>query len=207
MVSWRGTIFRSTGLERSPLFFGDRHVIFYDPYLSQGVDKSLQIERVKSLDELFSRSTVISIHCPHTSETRGLVSTHLLSLLPPGAILVNTARGEIVDTDAVEVAMREGNLAGAGLDVLQVEPVPEPAPRLIAAWKAKERWIEGRLIITPHSAFYSPQSFADIRSVVTLALRCGSIADRCSRRAYSAETMRAVLVDGLKTNVILPSME
>lgn len=89
-------------------------VIFYDPYLSNGVDKALQVERVDTLEELFTRGNVLSIHCPHTRETRGMVGDSLLSLLPSGSILVNTARGEIVDLDAVERALRKGNLAGAG---------------------------------------------------------------------------------------------
>lgn len=138
-------------------------MIFYDPFVPNGVDKALLIDRVSSAEELFTRSTTVSIHCPLTKATRGLVSSSLLNLLPAGAILVNTARGEIVELEAVEQALKTGKLAGAGLDVLPVEPIPEPAPNLIQAYRNKEPWLEGRLVITPHNAFYSPSSFEDIR--------------------------------------------
>lgn len=164
------------------------NVIFYDPYLPNGVDKSLGITRVRKIEDIFRQSTTLSIHCPLTRETRGIVSSPLLALLPPGAILVNTARGEIVDLTSLEGALRNGNLAGAGLDVLEVEPIPDPPHPLLAAYRAREKWLEGRLLITPHSAFYSPSSYADIRS-------------------KSAETMKDVLIDGLRTNVISPLSE
>lgn len=165
-----------------------RRVIFWDPYTPNGVDKALQITRVRTIEELFKQSTTLSIHCPHTKETRGMVSSALLDLLPSGAILVNTARGEIVDLDAVEKALKSGKLAGAGLDVLPVEPIPEPAPSLVQAYRNKEAWLEGRLLLTPHSAFFSPSSFQDIRE-------------------NSAQTMRDVLIAGLKTNVVYPHDE
>lgn len=85
--------------------------------------------------------------------------------MPSGSILVNTARGEIVDIDAVYNVLKSGQLAGAGLDVLPAEPVPEGdlTPKLVTAYRNKEEWLAGRLVITPHSAFYSPESFDDIR--------------------------------------------
>ena len=70
------------------------------------------------LQELFSRSSVLSLHCPLTKQTRNLVSHRLISLLPPSAILINTSRGEVVDLDAVESALKSEKLAGAALDVL-----------------------------------------------------------------------------------------
>ncbi|KAM0748629.1 C-terminal binding protein [Meredithblackwellia eburnea MCA 4105] len=164
------------------------HIVFYDPYLPNGVDKSLGFERVRTVDELFKRSNILSIHCPHTTETRQMVSHRLLNLLPDDAVLINTARGEVVDTDAVEEALKSGKLAGAGLDVLAVEPIPEPAPRLIEAFRKKEKWLEGRLIVTPHSAYHSPASWADIRT-------------------NSAQTIRYNLIDGIKSNVISPESE
>jgi C-terminal binding protein len=166
-------------------------VLFYDPYLANGVDKSLGIGRVKDIRELFKRSNVLSLHAPCTRETRGMVGYDLLSLLPKGAVLVNTARGEIVDLDGVERGLKERILAGAGLDVLPEEPIPEEEERvhsLIKAYRAKEEWLEGRMLLTCHTAFFSPESFVDIR-------------------VKSAETMRDVLLLGLKSNVITPEME
>lgn len=168
--------------------FGFR-VLFYDPYAPNGVDKSLDVERTKDIKELFRRANVLSVHCPATRETRGMVGYDLLSLLPRGAVLVNTGRGEVVDLDGVERCLKENILAGAGLDVLPEEPIPEDnVHSLIQAYRRKEDWLEGRMVITCHTAFYSPESFVDIRT-------------------KSAETLRDVLIDGLKTNVITPDME
>ncbi len=108
-------------------------------------------------------------------------------MLPPDAIVVNTARGPILDLDALEAALRGGRLAGAGLDVLPVEPPAEPVPQLLAEYRARAPWLEGRLIVTPHSAFHTPQAWADIRR-------------------KSAETMLAAL-DGQPQNVITPEMD
>ena len=164
------------------------NVLFYDPYVPNGTDKSFQIERTKVIKELFRRANVLSIHCPCTRETRGFIDYDLLSLMPKGSVLVNTARGEVLQLDAVERALKENILAGAGLDVLPEEPIPEPAHSLIRAYRKKEEWLQGRMVLTCHTAFYSPESFVDIR-------------------VKSAETMRNVLIDGGKDNVITVDME
>lgn len=201
-----GRIGTATGLRAKAFGFD---VAFYDPYAPNGSDKALGIRRVRKLEELFRQSNVVSIHCPCTSQTRNLVTNKLLDLLPNGSVLINTARGEIVDIDAVygqssfpnqeaascadlytvTDALKEGKLAGAGLDVLPVEPVPsDKVPRLVQAYRHKEDWLEGRLVISPHSAYHSPSSFEDIRT-------------------NSAQTMRDVLLDGLMTNVIPATSE
>jgi lactate dehydrogenase-like 2-hydroxyacid dehydrogenase len=77
-------------------------------------------------------------------------------------IFINSARGKIVDMDALYESMRENKVRAAGLDVLPVEP-PDSKHPLIAAWKADEDWIRGRLIITPHAAFYNAESFNEMR--------------------------------------------
>lgn len=165
------------------------HVLFYDPYVPNGTDKSLLIERSRDIKEVFRRSNVLSLHCNLTRETRGLVNYDLLKLLPQGAIIVNTSRGPVVELDGVERCLKEGNLAGAGLDVLPQEPIDEDNVHpLIQAYRKKEDWLEGRMVVTCHSAFYSPESFVDIRT-------------------KSVETLRDVLIDGLKSNIITPDME
>lgn len=164
-------------------------VLFYDPYQPMGVDKALGLERTRDIKELFRRSTTLSIHSPCTRETRGMVTYDLLSLLPRGAVFVNTGRGEIVDLDGVERCLKEGIISGAGLDVLPEEPIPaDRVHPLIQAYRRKEEWLMGRLVLTCHTAFYSPESFIDIRS-------------------KSAQAMRDVLIDGLQTNVIGKNME
>ena len=99
------------------------------------------------IETLFSQSDVLSIHCPLTSETKGLVSEHLISLMKPTAFLVNTARGAIIDEVALTNALNNGKIAGAGLDVLSSEPPQENNPLLTAkncnitphiAWASKE---------------------------------------------------------------------
>lgn len=167
-------------------------VLFYDPYVPNGIDKSMGVERTQDINELFSRSTVLSIHCPSTRETRGMVSYDLIRLMPKGATFVNTARGEIVDLDGLERAMKEDIISGAGLDVVPLEPIPDNnVHSLIQAYRRKEAWLEGRLVITPHTAFYSPEAYNEIR-------------------VKSAETMRKVLIEGvrgLRGNEITPDME
>ena len=159
-------------------------VVFFDPLRPNGVDLALGVRRVRSLDELMAQSDVLSIHTPLTPETTGLIGARELALMPQGAILVNTARGPIVDIDALEAALRSGHLAGAGLDVIPVEPPVEPIPTLLKAYRDREAWCEGRLIITPHSAFFTPEAWDDIRR-------------------KSAETMAAALSNAPQ-NVIAP---
>jgi lactate dehydrogenase-like 2-hydroxyacid dehydrogenase len=91
---------------------------------------SMGVEYVASLDAVMARSDVVSLHLPSTSETRGIINAERLAIMKPGAFLVNTARGDIVDDDALIAAIREGRLAGAGLDVYRGEPVVDP--RLLA---------------------------------------------------------------------------
>lgn len=161
-------------------------VAFFDPFLPNGAELAVGLERERSLAALLRRADVLSIHAPLTPQTRGLIGAAELALLPEGAVLVNTARGPIVNLDALEAALRSGRLAGAGLDVIPVEPPVEPVPKLLRAYRAREAWLEGRLVITPHSAFHSPEAWADIRR-------------------KSAETMAAALA-GRPQNVITPEM-
>jgi C-terminal binding protein len=165
--------------------FGLR-VVFFDPHRPSGSDLALGIERERTLEGLLARADVLSIHAPLTPDTRGLIGGRELALLPDGAVLVNTARGPIVDLDAVAEALHSGRLAGAGLDVVPVEPPVEPVPDLLRAYRAKEQWLEGRLIVTPHSAYHTPEAWADIRR-------------------KSAETMAAAL-SNQPQNVIAPEM-
>ena len=165
------------------------NVLFYDPYVPNGTDKSIGVERTRDIRELFRRSTTLSLHCPCTRETRGMVGYDLLSLLPRGPFLVNTSRGEVVDLGGVERCLKEDILSAAGLDVLPEEPIREDRVHpLIQAYRRKENWLKGRMVVTCHTAFYSPESFVDIR-------------------VKSAETMRNVLIDGGSNNIITPEME
>jgi D-3-phosphoglycerate dehydrogenase len=115
-------------------------IVVYDPYVRAAADG----DRLVGLEELLAAADVVSVHCPLTPETRGLVDSAALSSMKPGAVLVNTSRGPIVVLDDVIAALRDGRLAGAGLDVFEVEP---PDPERLAGVP--------NLLATPHAAFYS----------------------------------------------------
>lgn len=102
------------------------------------------------LAELLARSDVISLHCPLGATTRGLVDERFLAAMKPRALLINTARGALVDALALRTALCSGQLAGAALDVLDVEPPPTDHPLLDPAIP--------NLLLTPHSAWVSRES-------------------------------------------------
>lgn len=145
-------------------------VLFFDPYRSTGTELALGIGRAESLEELLEAADVVSVHTPLTAETRGLIDARALARCRPGAILINTARGPIVDLDALHAALASGRLAGAGLDVLPEEP-PAPDHPLLAAWRAPGSPLRHRLILTPHAAWYTPSGIEDIRRKSALATR------------------------------------
>jgi D-3-phosphoglycerate dehydrogenase/C-terminal binding protein len=137
--------------------FGLR-VAFYDPYVRTGTGKALGIEQVETLGELASGSDVLSLHVPLTPETRGMIGGEELALLPPDAIVVNTCRGEVIDTFALITALEEGSLRGAGLDVLADEPAVPTALRQ-----------HERVVLSAHSAFYSEQALLELRTKAAMA--------------------------------------
>ena len=144
-------------------------VAFHDPYVPDGTDKALGLRRL-DLPELLATSDVVTFHTPLTAETRRMADAAFFSALKPGAIVLNTSRGAVVDVDALEGAMREGIVSAAGLDVLPVEP-PVPEPGLIRAWRAGEEWVRERLVYTPHSAFYSEESEFEMRAKAARTVR------------------------------------
>jgi lactate dehydrogenase-like 2-hydroxyacid dehydrogenase len=137
-------------------------VVFFDPFRENGADLALGIRRVVSLQALFSGSDVVSLHLPLDETTEKLIDAELLAASRPGLILINTARGPIVDLDALQAALAAGQVQAAGLDVLPEEPA-NPEHPLLSAWAAGEPWIDHRLLITPHSAFFTPESVYDMR--------------------------------------------
>lgn len=137
-------------------------VIFYDPYIRDGYDKSLGCERVDSLEDIAKRSDIVSLHTPLTDETRNMIGTQFFSKIKKEIILINTARGPIIDLPALEKAMKKGIVMACGLDVLPVEPSND-AQKLIVDYENEEEWLRGRLVVTPHTAFYSPEAFIEMR--------------------------------------------
>jgi phosphoglycerate dehydrogenase-like enzyme len=145
-----GRIGTATALRAKALGF---RVVFHDPYLANGADKAVGVMRVRTLDELLAQSDVLSLHCPLNDETRHLIAERELSLLKPGAFVVNTARGGVIKKSAILAALREGRIAGAGLDVIEDEPL-----------RSAEEAATPNLIATCHAAFCSVESKIEMRS-------------------------------------------
>ncbi|MFO1149447.1 MAG: C-terminal binding protein [Alsobacter sp.] len=141
--------------------FGMR-IAFHDPFVPSGLEIALDAERHARLEDLFAASDVVSLHVPGGPATAGLVGAAVLASARPGLVLVNTARGSVVDIEALGEAIRRGSVGGAALDVLPEEP-PSGRDGLMAAFRRREPWLEGRLVLTPHAAFYAPESLADLR--------------------------------------------
>ena len=158
--------------------FGMR-ILAYDPYVSRGQEIAIGADRADRLDDLLRQSDVVSLHTPLTEETRHMIGAEAFAAMPDHAILVNTARGAVVDIDALHDALKSGSIAGAALDVLPAEPPPEPLPPLVQAYSERAAWLDGRLVLTPHAAWGSPESAEDVRrkSVETLVahLRDGEL--------------------------------
>lgn len=155
----RGQVFGLIGLGRigtatalRAKAFGFR-VVFFDSYLANGADKALGIERASSLDELLKLADVVSVHCPLSAATHGMIGAREIGLMKPTAFLVNTARGDIVQKAPVFAALREGRLAGAGLDVVEQEPL-----------RTAEEAATPHLIVTCHAAFCSPEGMVEMRT-------------------------------------------
>jgi phosphoglycerate dehydrogenase-like enzyme len=140
----------------------DMEVCFYDPYLPAGTELAHGYRRYDSLEDLLAASDVVSLHCPLTEDNRNMINEAALGATKPGAFLINTARGGLVDLTALEKALREGQLGGAALDVLPEEP-PDPGHSLIQAFRRREPGLDGRLLLTPHVAWFSPAGRVDVR--------------------------------------------
>jgi D-3-phosphoglycerate dehydrogenase len=144
-----GRIGRSVARRAAP--FGLR-LIATDPYVDPAVAAGLGVELV-SLDELASQADIITLHTPLTPETRGMIASAFFDKIKPTTVLVNTARGPIVDMDAVAAALSDGRLAAAGLDVVDPEPLPASSPLYSLP----------NVILTPHDAYYSERSRVQVR--------------------------------------------
>lgn len=130
------------------------HVVAAGPASGEGLPAGV---REVSVDELFRMSDVVTLHCPLTPLTRGLVNRERLATMKRSAFLINTSRGQIVDEAALAAALNAGRIAGAGLDVLSVEPPPGGHPLLTAK----------NCYITPHFAWASTAARARLMAGVT----------------------------------------
>lgn len=151
-----GRIARSVAVRAGAFGF---NVIAHDPYCDAEVFNAQGVTPV-SLDELFSSSDALSLHVPLTSANRHMIDAQALLRMKKGAILLNTARGGLIDTAAVIDAVRREHLGGAALDVLEQEPPP------------REHLSHGleNLLITPHLAFYSEEAIQDLQRQSAMAV-------------------------------------
>jgi D-3-phosphoglycerate dehydrogenase/C-terminal binding protein len=184
----RGRVFGIIGLGRIGTATAMRarslgmEVIFYDPHKADGYDKALGLRRVEELPLLLEESHIVSLHCPLTPETRKMIDAGAMARMRKGSYLVNTARGQLVETNAVPEAILSGQLAGAGFDVLESEP-PDDSDPLIRAWRDPNHPVHFRVIVNPHSAFYCEQGIRSLRK---------KAADAC-RRALTGLPLRNVV--------------
>lgn len=128
-------------------------VITADPYVAEEHLKALDVENV-SFDELLAQSDFVSVHAPLLPQTHHLFNAAAFAKMKKGAIIVNTARGPLIDETALMAALDSGHLGGAGLDVIETEPMPKDSPLI------------GRdnLILTPHTGFYSVESLVELQT-------------------------------------------
>ncbi|XP_041565352.1 C-terminal-binding protein isoform X4 [Drosophila gunungcola] len=171
------------------------NVIFYDPYLPDGIDKSLGLTRVYTLQDLLFQSDCVSLHCTLNEHNHHLINEFTIKQMRPGAFLVNTARGGLVDDETLALALKQGRIRAAALDVHENEPYNgalKDAPNLIC---------------TPHAAFFSDASATELREMAATEIRraiVGNIPDvlrNCVNKEYFMRTPPAATAGGVAAAV------
>jgi D-3-phosphoglycerate dehydrogenase len=135
-------------------------VLFFDPFAPQGTDKSLGIRRVYGLEELLEQSHFVSLHCYLTTSTYHLIDAKAIARMRPGAIIINTARGPVIDETALLDGLDSGQIGSAGLDVVEHEPLENERLRN-----------HPNILFTPHSAFYSAEGYVELRTKAAEEIR------------------------------------
>lgn len=134
-------------------------VVGSDPMMETGTRTADGIEIV-TFEEVLATCDVISLHVPLMKSTHHLIGEDALARMKPGAVLVNTCRGGVVDTQAVARALQDGRLKGAGLDVFEEEPLPVDSPLMDCP----------NAVLTPHASWYSEESYVELKRRVTEAV-------------------------------------
>ncbi|XP_046711709.1 C-terminal-binding protein 2a isoform X2 [Silurus meridionalis] len=161
------------------------NVIFYDPYLQDGLERSLGVQRVYTLQDLLYQSDCVSLHCNLNEHNHHLINDFTIKQMRQGAFLVNCARGGLVDEKALAHALKEGRIRGAALDVHESEPFSFTQGPLKDA---------PNLICTPHTAWYSEQASLEMREAAATEIRraiTGRIPDslrNCVNKEYFIAT-------------------
>jgi D-3-phosphoglycerate dehydrogenase / 2-oxoglutarate reductase len=161
----------------------DMDIIAYDPYLTPERAEALEVE-LCTLEEVLQRADVISLHVPLTDSTKGLISASQFARMKQGAVIVNAARGGVIDEHALADALRSGHLGAAGLDVYAEEPLP--ADHVL-------RGVEG-LVLTPHLGAATEEAqhnvALEIAEAVRAALLDGDLTRAVNAPAIGGEEMR-----------------
>ncbi|UZH08974.1 MULTISPECIES: hydroxyacid dehydrogenase [unclassified Halomonas] len=152
-----GRLARGIGLELS----------VYDPYASDEQVEALGAKRARQVEELLQQSDIVSLHCPLTQQTHHLLDAARLSLMPKGSFVINTARGGLIDEQALLTALESGQIAGAGLDTFEEEPPTSVTPLMRSS----------RVVLSPHIGGATAEAGA---RVGTLAV--AGIVDMLARR-------------------------
>lgn len=148
------------------------NVVFYDPCLSDGKEKELGLDRVYTVKDLLYKSDCLSLHCTLNENTHHIINDVTILQMRPGAFLVNTARGQLVDEKALANALNSGRIKGCALDVHEREPnnvFSDDSPLKRAP----------NLIVTPHSAFYNELSVLDLRQTAAQQMREALLGQSC----------------------------
>src|SRR6059058_5813540 len=165
-------------LSRRAIAFGMR-VIAYDPYLSASRARGLQVELVDDLDDFLTSADFISLHTPLTAETRHILDARRLAKTKRSARIINCARGGLIDEAALAQALQQGHVAGAALDVFEIEPLPADSPLRSAP----------NLVLTPHLG----ASTAEAQESVGIEI---------------AQSIRAALLEGTIRNAVnMPNLD
>jgi C-terminal binding protein len=135
-------------------------VVFYDPYINPGLAKSLGVTQVDTLDELLATSDVVTLHCFLDEHTRHIINRNNVYKIKKGGYIINTARGPLIEEEALVQALTDGHLLGAALDVQEIEPYEDGHLKNVP-----------NLILTPHSAFYSEEGYIEMRQKAAEELR------------------------------------
>ena len=154
----RGRVLGLVGLGNIPQYVAKKAqafgltVVAYDPFVSPKAAESLGVQLL-SLEEVCQLSDFVSVHTPLNEHTKGMISTPQFEAMKKEAFLINTARGPIVDEQALLKALEQGDIAGAGLDVVEQEPIPKNHPLLQ----------RDNVILNPHVSWYSEESQSELK--------------------------------------------
>ena len=151
-------------------------VLVYDPYLQQERAKELGV-RLVSLEYVIGNADVISCHVPLTEETRGLINADVLNEMKEGAYVINASRGGVIDETALALALHDGNIAGAALDVYEDEPLGEASPLRDAP----------NLILTPHLGASTEEAQLGVATEVAIQIQAALVEGEVSGAVNAAD--------------------